>query len=323
MSTKATDTTSFIQKASAIHENKYDYSLVDYINSSTPITIVCPIHGAFIQKPNIHIRGCGCNICAKTKIQEHGIQNRVTTEHIISRFKQVHGDRYDYSLVNYIKDGVKVVIICKKHGVFHQNPANHYSGKGCYRCGRENTGAKKKTSQAAFVEKAEIVHTNKYDYSQVKYTKSTVKVDILCKKHGVFQMTPGNHLQGYGCPRCGHRISNGEQEWLDFCAVPDTPETRQVIVYVGGSRYTVDGFDPRTNTIYEYNGDYWHGNPLKHHPCDINKHAKKTFGQLYEETIAKKQKLTDAGYTVVDIWASEWLQTQKLLNNSERPDLFV
>lgn len=313
----------FIEKANQVHNSQYDYSEINYIKSSVPIKIICPHHGSFMQRPGVHLRGCGCPECAVLKVKTHGVNRRVTTAHIIDKFKQVHGDVYDYSLVEYIRDDDKVSIICRVHGIFLQKASNHYNGKGCYACGRLSSGKSRLTSVDEFVTRAKRVHGTKYDYSGVEYTTLQTKVSILCKKHGSFDQLASNHLQGYGCPKCGHRISTGESAWLDYMKVPVCPINRQVILWADDSRYTVDGFDPITNTVYEYHGDYWHGNPKYHRPHEYNSRTKCTFGELYDRTMLKHKKLEMAGYRVVFTWASDWLQSQKLLHQSERPDLFV
>ena len=68
-----------------------------------------------------------------------------------------------------------------------------------------------------------------------------------------------------------------------------------------------------TTTIYEFYGDYWHGNPnSRFKPDDMNKAVKKTFRELYQATIQKEQELIAAGYKIVSIWESDW---KKLLKN--------
>lgn len=125
------DTESFIKEASIIHNNKYDYSQVEYVDSKTPVTIICPIHGPFQQAPSNHLAGHGCSKCAVevvaktiTKSQEQFILDAI----------KVHGNRYDYSNVQYINSTTKVCIICPEHGEFWQTPTHHLSGNGCPKC---------------------------------------------------------------------------------------------------------------------------------------------------------------------------------------------
>ena len=121
------NTKEFVDKASFIHNYKFDYSLVIYINNSTKVKIICPIHGIFKQSPGSHLNGNGCPMCSKNK--------KFSTEDFIKKAIEVHGDRYDYSLVIYFNAFKKVKIICKEHGVFEQLPTNHLSGKnGCPIC---------------------------------------------------------------------------------------------------------------------------------------------------------------------------------------------
>lgn len=117
----------FIEKAKIVHENKYDYSLAEYKDSITKIKIICPEHGIFEQNPNGHLSGCGCYICGGTK--------KLTTKEFIKKATEVHGNKYDYSLVDYKNNETKVKIICRKHGIFEQTPAAHYRVKcGCPLC---------------------------------------------------------------------------------------------------------------------------------------------------------------------------------------------
>ena len=186
--------TKFIEKANKRHNFRYNYSKVEYINSATKVCIICPEHGEFWQTPAAHVSGAECPKCANKK---RGLRT-ITTENLIERFRAVHGDRYDYSNVNYVNVDTKVVIICPEHGEFEQVPFAHLSGQGCPVC-----GGRKKSNTDEFIEKANKVHNNYYDYSLVEYVKTKDKVRIICPEHGEFEQTPQKHLQGQGCPICG------------------------------------------------------------------------------------------------------------------------
>ena len=196
----------FIEKAKAVHGDKYDYSKVDYLNSSTKICIICPKHGEFWQLPSAHLRGHGCPKCAI----EGGIeQQKSNTEEFIRKAREVHGDRYDYSKVNYINNHTKVCIICKKHGEFWQKPSNHLSGGNCYKCGKESMGIRQSMTKEGFIERAREVHGDKYDYAKVEYAGANTKVCIVCPEHGEFWQTPSAHINGkQGCPICGNGLKN-------------------------------------------------------------------------------------------------------------------
>ena len=186
----------FIEKAKEIHGDRYDYSKVNYVNSKTPVCIICPEHGEFYMKPTYHIfNKCDCQKCGEIK----RINKRsLTTEEFINRAKKIHGDKYDYSEVEYINNHTKVCIICPEHGEFYMKPENHLILKqGCPKC-----YGNVKLSTEEFIKKAKEVHRDKYDYSKVEYINYETKVCIICPEHGEFWQTPHAHLSGQGCPHC-------------------------------------------------------------------------------------------------------------------------
>lgn len=179
----------FISRANEIHNYKYDYSKVDYVNSRTKVIIVCPKHGEFEQKPNSHLNGKGCAKCS-------GVA-KLTTEEFIKKAREVHSNKYDYSKVDYIDNKKEVIIICPEHGEFKQTSNSHLCGKGCAKC----SGIAKLTTEE-FIKKAREVHGDRYDYSKVEYVDTKTKVCIICSKHGEFEQMPNHHLRGCDCPKC-------------------------------------------------------------------------------------------------------------------------
>jgi len=173
------------------HGDRYDYSLVEYNGANVNVKIKCNEHGEFNQMPYNHFMGKGCSKC---------IQSKKTTNDFILDSKAVHGDIYDYSLVEYVNSKTKVKIICRKdnHGIFEQTPNSHLNGKGCFRC----FGIKKQNTYE-FIKKSIYTHGDKYDYSLVKYVNSRTIVKIICPIHSVFEQTPYNHILSMGCPKCG------------------------------------------------------------------------------------------------------------------------
>jgi hypothetical protein len=124
---------------------------------------------------------------------------RKTTEEFIKMAKSIHGDGYDYSLVEYKNNKTKVKIICHEHGIFEQKPIHHLRGHGCHECGDKRLTTKQ------FIEKAKSIHKDKYDYSLVEYKNNKTKVRIICPEHGAFEQRPNDHLRGRGCSKCGGR----------------------------------------------------------------------------------------------------------------------
>ena len=189
----------FVEKANKIHNNKYDYSLVEYINSKTKIKIICPIHGVFEQTPAKHLMGRGCQKC--------GGSEKLTKELFIQKAIEIHGDKYDYSDIIYINNLTKIKIFCKKcQEYFYQSPNGHITKKyGCPKC-----SGNKKLNKIEFVQRSEIIHNYKYDYSLVEYINAHTKVKIICPNHGIFEQSPNSHLQNVGCPKCNR--SKGEEQ---------------------------------------------------------------------------------------------------------------
>ena len=179
----------FVKKANEIHKDKYDYSKVDYINKKTKVCIICPEHGEFWQTPEKHIdRAQGCPKCSG---------RGKTTEDIIEDFRKIHGDKYDYSKVDYKKWNIKVCIICPEHGEFYMRPNHHLKGIGCPKC-----SDKYHMSTDEYIEKANRIHSHKYDYSETVYINNKSNVYIICPKHGGFWQNSKHHLKGSGCPLC-------------------------------------------------------------------------------------------------------------------------
>ena len=123
-----------------------------------------------------------------------------TTEQFISQVLKVHGNKYDYSKVIYKGSDVKICVICPLHGEFWPTAHNHLGGSGCPQCvGRTVT-------KERFIEKAIVVHGNKYDYSKVEYINPSTLVKIICPTHGEFMIKPTSHLAGNGCSECSGNI---------------------------------------------------------------------------------------------------------------------
>jgi hypothetical protein len=120
----------------------------------------------------------------------------------INRSNIIHNNLYDYSKIDYKNMNTKVDIVCQKHGVFQQIPNSHSRGQGCPKCGKIKNGANKtKRAKKEFIEKANLLHKNKYDYSLVEYKNSQTKVIIICPDHGEFKQKPNGHLSGQ-CVKC-------------------------------------------------------------------------------------------------------------------------
>ena len=237
----------FLEKSKQIHEDKYDYSLVKYINSKTNVEIICKEHGVFPQTPGKHIRGQGCPICGKIK---NGISQRSNTDIFIEKAIQKHKNKYDYSLVLYQTSKIKIKIVCPIHGVWEQAPYHHLSGKGCRKC----SGYAKLTNDQ-FILKSSQVHNNKYNYSLSIYQDHYTKVKIICPKHGEFSQGAGSHMSGIGCPNCNE--SKGENIIFNYLVANKIPFERQKTFEgcVHKYRLRFDFYLSQYNTCIEYDGE--------------------------------------------------------------------
>lgn len=190
----------FITRAKQIHGDKYSYDKVKYINSEVKVTITCPIHGDFEQKPNGHLSGKGCEKCS---YEQRGLSKSYTNHGFIEKSKEVHGDTYDYSKTTFNGTKNKITITCKIHGDFTQLACHHLKGCGCKKCSTQKNGIKKRKDNQTFIDECIKKHGDLYDYSVTEYVKDNEKVKIKCKAcDKFFEQSPRHHLNGEGCPIC-------------------------------------------------------------------------------------------------------------------------
>jgi len=269
------NTNEFIEKSKEVHGNKYDYSLVKYKKSRILVEIICPEHGIFKQKPESHLGGVGCIKCNR-KIK------------FIENSKKIHGNKYDYSLVDYEGSHKYVKILCPEHGEFKQKPYIHLQGKGCRLCDNKRKSLLYRSNTNEFIEKSKEIHGNKYDYSLVEYIDSNCPVKIICPEHGIFEQKPSLHLSGRGCKYC--KSSKGELKIMEILESNN-------IDYIKEKRFKncrdviplpFDFYLPKYNLCIEYDGIHhfkpiysWNGknglkyikshDVIKNDFCDKNK----------------------------------------------------
>ena len=302
---KKSNTEEFVEKAKQIHGDLYDYSKVNYCDNTTLVTIICKTHGEYKQRPSNHLLGKKCQKCANIYSP--------TTEEFIEKVKIIHGDKYDYTKVNYVKCDLPIIIICKIHGEFKIMPSSHLNGCGCNLCGIITTTSKVISNTEDFIEKAKIIYGDKYDYSKVEYTKANEKVIIKCKKHGEFTQKASSHYKGYeGCSKCWKKKQHSKQQilWLEFISKLHNNKIQHAEndgeFSIPNTRYKADGYCLETNTIYEFHGDYWHGNPNKFNCDEYNKTTDCSFGELYQKTIEKEEFIKTGGFNLITCWENDW-----------------
>ena len=191
-----------LKRFNKVHNYKFDYSLMNYIDINSKITIICQIHGIFNQTVKNHLHGNDCFECSKIKKSK-------TTEEFTTQASKIHNNFYDYSITIYKNYLTKVKIICPIHGEFKEFPTEHIKGSGCRKCGIEKTRLGTILGEYKCTEKAKNIHGDKYDYSNMNYINSYTRIEIICPKHGSFYQTPQDHIYSKaGCPIC--KESKGE-----------------------------------------------------------------------------------------------------------------
>lgn len=260
---KRLTTEEFIRRSREIHKDKYDYSKVDYRNNREKVCIICPIHGEFLQRPGEHLKGRGCYACANDIKGQSRKSNR---DEFITKAKEVHGNYYDYTKTDYVNSKHKVCIICPKHGEFWQSPNAHLHGYGCMDCGREKTMEAQRGNTKEFVARAKNIHGDKYDYSKVQYVRNDRKVCIICPKHGEFWQSPLSHLEGNGCHKC--KQTKGETKIELYLKRNSIIYEMEHVFSCKGYQYKrrlfkVDFWLKENNLIIEYNGiQHYQENPF-------------------------------------------------------------
>ena len=196
----------FERMGNKIHNGKYNYNKSTYKGYNEKVCIICPIHGEFWQTPSLHIsQKCGCPKCAN--------KNKELNE-VIEKCIEIHGDKYDYSLIESPILSKKQKIKCKNCGrIFEIDLGSHIHNKrGCKFCSHRSYVY----TTDEFKERAYKVHGDKYDYSKSECKGVDDKVCIICPIHGEFWQTPHSHMSGVGCPKCHEEHNINEMLLFDI-----------------------------------------------------------------------------------------------------------
>ena len=288
-------TESIIQRFIDKRGDEYDYSNVLYKNMHTPVAIKCKIHGIFYQTPHNHLKGAGCPECAKKRVADG---RRMTKEEFIRRAREVHGNKYDYSKVEYVNNRTKVCIICPIHGEFWQTPFEHLRG-GCKQCAVEYIAKKRiENSSKNFEQRAGKIHNYKYTYEKDTYKGIDDLITAYCPIHGKFTQIAQYHLNGYGCPKCGIRKSENEDKICDFInsfGIKTEKHNRNII-----KPNEIDIFIPDKNIGIEYDGLIWHSEKYRMDP-------------MYH--LNKTNKCQENGIHLIHIFEDEWLEKEHIVKS--------
>jgi hypothetical protein len=292
-------TETFIEKCKKIHSNKYDYSLVEYKNTRSKVKIICPVHGIFEQNAGSHLLGYGCSKCGRDVI-------RKSTQELVEQLKQLYGDYYNYSLVEWSGRENKIKIICPKHNIQEINTRYALRGNMC--C-KECYFDTRRLTQEQFLEQAKKIHGNSFDYSKSVYKNATTPIIIKCSKGHTFKMKPQMHLYNCcGCPICmSEKHSSGERK-IRWYLAQNKIEFEEQKTFDGCKHKQLLLFDfylPQYNLCIEYQGlqhyqiTNWFGGVKEFELRQLRDNIKREFCKKnnidlleikYNESVSKKLK---------------------------------
>lgn len=243
------DTEIFIEKSKEKYGDKFTYEKTNYQGSDKKVTITCKIHGDFDVVATEHLQGHGCTTCDRIKHRKEREEKLLNK--FITKAKEIHGNKYNYSESVYKDSGTRIKIICPTHGPFYMPPLKHLYGRGCQECAKN---VRRKTLEQ-FINDAQKVHGNTYDYSKSKYVNKNTDIEIICPKHGSFWMTPDNHIHGkQGCPQCRKsKLETEIEQWLIKNNIKFIYQCRQKY-FPWLKKQSLDFYLPEYNTAIECQG---------------------------------------------------------------------
>lgn len=315
-------------------DNQFEYSVTEPFDLSAVQIITCPTHGEFTMTGRDHIHSkYGCPQCgaaarslATTTRNAAGL---ISWTDRLAQIRAVHGDQYTYP--DNFSGGIldKVTVTCPHHGLFAKHLFALIDGSGCQKCRHEATKTYARSTRdveaakisahanrvisnnsrsipfATAVERFRSRHGNKFQYIEAKYTGISHTIAFICEKHGEVTMNGREHeVSLHGCPHCAvNNKSKAEEVWLTHHKVPVIQHSIQL---TNGKRAVVDGYDPITNTVYEFLGDFWHGHPSWHNKFNgVNDRNSISFKQLHDSTEKRLQQLSDMGYNIIYAWETD------------------
>lgn len=257
MKGKKLDTETFIDRASKVHDNKYDYSDTIYKRSSEKISYVCERHGIIHQMPNDHLIGKGCRYCSR---------NQKTEKELLLEMKEIHPTlNFSKFTYNYQSNKSTFEVTCTVCStVFYPCISNLINQKsGCPKC-----GGNKQKNTIDFINESKEIHGDRFDYSNVTYTNAHGIINIFCNEHKENFFIPAfHHLKGRGCIICStennssyavQRIENKLSEYnIKFSREHKFDDCKNILPL------RFDFFIESLNLCIEYDGAQ-HYKPVKH-----------------------------------------------------------
>lgn len=302
---KAIPLDKFIEKSKKKFGDYFNYDNTKYFGN-TYVSIQCPKHGDIITGIISHLHSkTGCQECSFDR-------RRKSQDDAIKKLKEVHGDKYDYSEVDFKNIRTKMKIICPQHGPFYQTYKKHSKGIGCPECGKRV----RVVGTDLFKEHMYEKYGDRYDLSEVDYYNSKTKVTVTCNRCGrKFDMRPNDLLTGHGCPCFDNGVSSAEHEFYNFIkSVHQTAEhnSRFLIDSNYRSPREIDVYIKDLSLGFEYDGIYWHSESVN---------ASGRYNLLEKNSLGKAH-----GVKIYHIFEDEWVNKRELterkicniLRNGER-----
>lgn len=227
---------------------------------------------------------------------------RMSKDEWVKIARNKHGDKYDYSLVDYINNHTRVTIICPDHGEYIQLPKDHTQGHGCLWCAKEVFRKDNAKDTKQFIKEAMSIHGDLYDYSTTKYVTAKLKVDIKCSYHGIFKQKAIDHLYGHGCPKCSTIVSSGHQDIIDYIKSIYNGTiiiNDKTLIYP----YEIDIVIPDEKLAIEFNGLYWHSYGKKETTDEKRRHQRKV------------DRCEDIGFNLFQIWENQWYDSERIVKS--------
>lgn len=312
--------TNFVERASEIHNGRYDYSNTQYINMNTKISIICKVHGEFFQSPNNHLKGQGCPTCGKIKqkhtmIERYGCEHPFQSDTIRTKFKQTMLERYDADCTSHslvLLEKMKANLV-NKYGVDNVRKSQYVKDKiketTMQRYGVDNIAQCHMQRVVGMLNNADWLYMQHHD---LKKSIKTIADELGVSHSGVWlyfrkHAVAIRYTRGY---------SDMCIDWLNSFGL-DIQHAKNIGEYtIPGTRIRVDGFYADTNTVYEFHGDCFHGNPTVFKPNDLcHPWSNLTAGELYRKTVQRENKIRELGYNLIIIWEHDWIATQPHIDN--------
>ncbi len=248
----------FISQSLMRWGSKFDYSKVIYVNSDTPVEIICPIHGSFLIRPRLFLsmreNNFGCPSCGRDSTRKKLMSN--TKSFVLKAIKKF-GNKFSYDKVDYVDENTPVIITCKEHGDFLKTPREFFNSLyGCPICSNKLKSEQLRLDREEFINRAIEVHGPLYCYDYVDYKGLTVPVKIFDpQRNEYFYQKPTVHLNGSGNPK--RTLSRGEQlvmTWIEELGYDYDPQYKVVIPNIGLIRVDFCLYFKNIPIFIEYNG---------------------------------------------------------------------